>query len=57
LFATDLAYLQELYNRINTLDDRAGACPHCGKALGAAGVGSLPAGERMGEWSATPSIN
>jgi len=57
LFATDLAYLQELYNRINALDDRAGACPHCGKALNAADVGSVTAGERSGEWSATPSIN
>jgi len=57
LFATDLAYLQELYNRINALDDRQGSCPHCGKALGAAEAGSTPAGEPMGEWSATPSIN
>ena len=57
LFATDLAYLQDLYNRINTLEDRAGACPHCGKALTAADVGSVPAGERPGEWSATPSLN
>ncbi len=44
LFATDLAFLQELYNRINRLDTDAAA----------AGV---PLGERPGEWSATPSIN
>jgi hypothetical protein len=43
LFATDLAFLQELYNRINRLDSE-----HAG--------GGTP-GERRGEWSATPSIN
>jgi hypothetical protein len=43
LFATDLAFLQELYNRINRLDGE-----HAG--------GGAP-GERRGEWSATPSIN
>ena len=43
LFATDLAFLQELYNRINRFEGE--------RAEGA------PAGERRGEWSATPSIN
>jgi hypothetical protein len=43
LFATDLAFLQELYNRINRLD--------------AEHAGGAPMGERRGEWSATPSIN
>jgi hypothetical protein len=57
LFATDLAHLQELYNKINALDDRASACPHCGKAIAAGEQGGMPAGERAGEWSATPSIN
>jgi hypothetical protein len=54
LFATDLAYLQDLYNRINALHDDT-ACPSCGKPLGndeAAG-GALQPGE---SW-ATPSIN
>jgi len=55
LYATDLAYLQVLYNRINTLDDSADACPHCGKALHGAGD-ALP-GERSGVWSATPPLN
>jgi hypothetical protein len=45
LFATDLAFLQNLYNKINRLDEPAedgvkeGGCA------------------RLGEWSATPSIN
>jgi hypothetical protein len=43
LFATDLAFLQALYNRINRLEDEH--------------AGGPPAGERAGEWSATPSIN
>jgi hypothetical protein len=30
LYATDVAYLQELYNRINRLDDEPPVkCPHC----------------------------
>lgn len=45
LFATDLAFLQNLYNRINRLDDT----PEAGEREG----GSA----RLGEWSATPSIN
>jgi hypothetical protein len=53
LFATDLAYLQDLYNRINRLDVEPHVCPHCGKA------DDEPAaqGARVGEWSATPSLN
>jgi hypothetical protein len=55
LFATDLAFLQELYNKINSYD-RTEACPHCGKPLH--GVGSVGAeAPRLGESSATPSIN
>ncbi|MCM5680484.1 phage tail assembly protein [Schlegelella sp. S2-27] len=55
LFATDLAYLQALYNRVNTLDEAAGACPHCGKPL-QADAEPLP-GEARGVWSATPPLN
>ena len=33
LFATDLAFLQDLYNRINALET-ATACPQCGKPTG-----------------------
>lgn len=52
LFATDLAYLQGLYNRINQLSDDSGAaCPHCGHDPAAAG------GRSLGESCATPSIN
>jgi hypothetical protein len=29
LYATDLAYLQDLYNRINTLEADEVTCPHC----------------------------
>jgi hypothetical protein len=43
LFATDLAFLQDLYNRINRLEEEH--------------AGGTPAGEQGGEWSATPSIN
>lgn len=55
LFATDLAYLQDLYNRINALHDDA-ACPHCGKAL-REDDGLAHGGTRPGESWATPSIN
>ena len=55
LFATDLAYLQELYNRINSLDAHGDACPHCGKAR--TDEAGLSPGERNGAWSATPSLN
>ena len=57
LFATDLAYLQDLYNRINQLESSADTCPHCGKALDPEHAGDTRVGERAGEWSATPSIN
>lgn len=56
LFAADLAYLQELYNRINALHDDSGHCPHCGQTLSAtaaANGGVRPPGESR----ATPSIN
>lgn len=35
LFTADLAYLQDLYQRINTMEIPAykGICPHCGKEL------------------------
>jgi hypothetical protein len=57
LFATDLAFLQDLYNRINQLEGAAVACPHCGKPADAAHGGDIAPGERAGVWSATPSIN
>lgn len=56
LFATDLAYLQDLYNRINQLHDDGAACPHCGKEL--AGEDTRTGGARsLGESLATPSFN
>ncbi len=35
LFTADLAYLQDLYQRINTMEipTYKGICPHCGKEL------------------------
>lgn len=58
LFATDLAYLQALYNRINRLEPDTDLCPHCGKALGAAAGSDVTAqGPSLGESPATPSIN
>lgn len=54
LFATDLEFLQNLYNRVNRLDE-IDACPHCGKpGERTAADGRLP---RLGESSATPSVN
>ena len=53
LFATDLAYLQALYNRINQLHDDGAACPHCGREPAGTGAG----GAGLGELRATPSIN
>ena len=55
LFATDLAYLQDLYNRINALQDDA-ACPHCGKPL-RDGEEVMHGVLQPGESRATPSIN
>jgi hypothetical protein len=52
LFATDLEFLQNLYNRVNRLDEGTETCPHCGKPAGAAA-----GAPRMGELSATPSVN
>ena len=36
LFTMDLAYLQDLYERINTMEmpTYTGICPHCGKEIG-----------------------
>lgn len=56
LFASDLGYLQRLYNRINDIDDEPAACPHCGHALSPQEAAAA-AGARPGEWSATPSLN
>jgi len=55
LFATDLAFLQDLYNRVNALDAGNDTCPHCGKARD--DQAGLPPGERSGVWSVTPSLN
>lgn len=58
LFATDLAFLQDLYNRINQLADDGAACPHCGRSGRNADPEGAPQREhRLGEWSATPSLN
>jgi hypothetical protein len=56
LFATDLAYLQDLYNRINQLHDDGASCPHCGKELPAHDT-LANGGRAPGESLATPSIN
>lgn len=55
LFATDLAFLQDLYNRVNQLESDAAVCVHCGR--GAEMDGTARGGARPGEWSATPSLN
>jgi hypothetical protein len=55
LFATDLAFLQDLYNRVNQLVDDDSACPHCGRS--GAVEGAIDGGPRTGELSATPSLN
>lgn len=55
LFATDLAFLQDLYNRVNQLADDGAACVHCGRSAEA--EGAARGGARLGEWSATPSLN
>jgi hypothetical protein len=56
LFATDLNFLQDLYNRVNQLSDETAACPHCGKPLGI-DTAVHAEGARLGELRATPSIN
>lgn len=52
LFATDMAYLQDLYNRVNQLDGHAAqvVCPHCQHAFRAEAAAP-------GEFLATPSLN
>lgn len=52
LFATDLAYLQDLYNEINQLNNHrsAAVCPHCQQSLEL----EQPV---LGGSSATPSMN
>jgi hypothetical protein len=59
LFATDLAFLQDLYNRVNELTDDGSVCIHCGRGgRGDAGDGDRAhGGTRPGESSATPSLN
>jgi hypothetical protein len=47
LYATDLAYLQKLYNRVNSLEDDATVCPACRhqfipEAAGAGGLLAIP---------------
>ncbi len=56
LFATDLAFLQQLYNRINQFEGDTRACPHCGRPHGEGDAAAVE-GARLGEWSATPSLN
>lgn len=53
LFATDLAYLQGLYNRINQWHDERASCPHCGREP----LADEGGGRALGELCATPSIN
>jgi hypothetical protein len=55
LFATDLAFLQGLYNKINRYDDGGELCANCEKPLSAARANAE--GARLGESSATPSVN
>ena len=52
LFAADLAHLQDLYNRINTVDDGepGRVCPSCGEAVS-------PGHDRLGESAAIRSVS
>lgn len=52
LFATDMAYLQDMYNRVNALDNTQDSvtCPHCQQMF-------RPESSASGELLATPSIN
>jgi hypothetical protein len=52
LFAADLAHLQDLYNRINTVDDGEPelVCPSCGEAVS-------PGHDRLGESAAIRSVS
>lgn len=54
LFATDLAFLQDLYNRVNQLTDDGAVCIHCGRG---GETGNTRGGSWPGESSATPSLN
>jgi hypothetical protein len=56
LFATDLAFLQDLYNRINRLEPQTIVCPHCQQEFSVNSQEAeegLPAGGSL----ATPSVN
>jgi hypothetical protein len=52
LFAADLAFLQDLYNEINRVDDgnRSVMCPNCRQSF------ELEV-ERLGGYAATPSVS
>jgi hypothetical protein len=52
LFAADLAYLQDLYNQINRVEDgqRSVMCPNCRQSF------DLEV-ERLGGFGATPSVS
>ena len=50
-----IAALQTLYNRVNRIDDESRLCPHCGKPVDEAAAEGQ--GKRLGEFSATPSLN
>jgi|SRR5690242_17969421 len=52
LFAADLAHLQDLYNRINTVDDGEPdlVCPSCGEAVS-------PGHDRLGESAVIRSVS
>jgi hypothetical protein len=52
LFAADLAYLQDLYNRINDVDGSGAqlTCPSCGEAVS-------PGHDRLGESAAIRSVS
>jgi hypothetical protein len=56
LFATDLAFLQALYNKINRYDEALEICPHCEKPLSGARAGTEEV-SCLGESYATPSVN
>jgi hypothetical protein len=56
LFTTDLAFLQDFYNRINQLEPQMMVCPHCQQEFSADSqeAGGRPA---VGGSLATPSVN
>jgi hypothetical protein len=51
LFAVDLAFLQDLYRRVNQRGDTSASvhCPHCGHGFAADVAGAFPAGDAPGE--------